>query len=110
MRNSHLRDRVCDDKSDDGTEEIRKDDSRPCEPDGDRAAKKKPYSDRTADGHHGELALRERAAELGRILARAGRLESHWRPGGSTLFIASEPCQGVPSRTRESRRGGCTGR
>ena len=81
MRDSHLRNGVSDDESDDCAEEIRKDDARPREPDGDGAAEKKPDSDRTADGHHGELALRERAAEFGRTLGRAGRLKSRGRPG-----------------------------
>lgn len=65
MRDSHLSDGISDDKSDDGAEEIGKDDARSREPNGDGAAEKKPHSDRTADGHHGELALRERAVEFG---------------------------------------------
>jgi len=110
MCNSHLRDGVSDDESDDCAEEIRKDDAWPSEPDRDGAAEKKPDSDRTPDGHHGELALRERASELWRTIGRAGGIGSRMRLGESILFIALEPCQGVPSRTRESRRWCCSER
>ena len=62
MNDGHLRDGVSNDESDDRAEKIREDDSRPGQPDRDGAAEKKPDSDRSADGHHGELALRERCA------------------------------------------------
>src|ERR1700750_306059 len=104
MCDSHLCDSVCDDESDDCAEEIRKDDPRSCETYCDGAAEKKPYSDCSADGHHGELTLREGAAEFCRTLTRAGSLESHRRAGGNNQFTAPEPCQGVPSRIRESHR------
>ena len=51
------------------------------------------------------------ALELGRALGRVRPADrSHRRPAGSRLFIDPEPCHGVPSRTRESPRGCCSGR
>jgi len=73
MNDGHLRDGVGDDDRDDGAEKIGEDYARAGKPDCHRAAEEEADSDRAADRHHGELALREPALEFGRALGRAGR-------------------------------------
>ncbi len=66
MHDGHLRDGIGNDDRDDCAEEIRKDDAGTGQPNGDGTAKEEADADRAADGHHGQLALREPAFELGR--------------------------------------------
>jgi hypothetical protein len=62
--------RVSDDHSNYGAENIREDDAGTGEPDGDRTTEEESDSDRTADGHHSKLTLREPAFESARVLDR----------------------------------------
>ena len=74
-------------------------------------AEEESYSDRTADRHHRELALRKPTLEFRRTLARIrhGGCGKHRGPAGSASSTDLEQCHGAPSRTRESPRGCCSG-